>query len=144
MVSGLWALREEPAVAGLRPYAEAMGFREHTGVTAEANAPVARVSTDQTAENASGGVHGGLIATLVDAAMGKAARLTTDDDAKVVTVQMSITYLNGAKPGDELVARAEVLKSSKNLALVTCEVHREGDDEHIAQAQATFAISHKD
>ncbi|MEL4358358.1 MULTISPECIES: PaaI family thioesterase [unclassified Luteococcus] len=120
-----------------------MGFLENNKVHV-GDGPHARVSTADWAANANGGVHGGLIATLVDSTMGEAVREAVDDDATVVTVQMTVTYLNGAEPGDELEARAEVLKTSKALALVSAEVTRVADGRDIAQAQATFAISHKD
>lgn len=123
----------------------AMGFLEYVEVDVAADEARATVHTDERAENASGGVHGGLIATLVDAAMGRAVRATVDEDeVAVVTVQMSVTYLNGAKPGDTLVATGTVLKRAKSLAIVEAEVTCEGEDEPIARAQATFALTSKD
>ena len=62
----------------------------------------------------------------------------------MVTVQLSVTYLNGAEPGDELRADATVKKATKSLCLVDGEVRRVGDDELIAAGQATFAVVHKD
>lgn len=120
-----------------------MGFLEHVGVSADEGTTTAK--TDQTSENASGGVHGGLLATMLDSAMGSACRDELDDpDATVVTVQLSVTYLNGAEPGDELRADATVKKATKSLCLVDGEVRRVGDDELIAAGQATFAVVHKD
>jgi len=120
-----------------------MGFLEHVGVNAEDGTTTSK--TDQTSENASGGVHGGLLATMLDSAMGSACREQLDDpEASVVTVQLSVTYLNGAEPGDELRADATVKKASKTLCLVDGEVRRVGDEELIAAGQATFAVVSKD
>lgn len=121
-----------------------MGFLEHIGIDVDQNAARATVATDQNAENASGGVHGGLIATLVDSAMGRAVREGIDDGLAAVTVQLSITYLSGAEPGDELVATAEVKKQTKTLALVEADVTRSSDGEAIAHGVATFAVTKKD
>lgn len=121
-----------------------MGFLEHVGVEVAEDAPRATVSTDEASENVSGGVHGGLIATLIDSAMGRAVREEVGDEKTAVTVQLSITYLNGAKPGDVLVATAKVGKQSKTLALVEADVLREVDDEVIAHGLATFAVTSKD
>lgn len=118
-----------------------MGFLEHVGI--QAGDGHTRATTDATSENASGGVHGGLIATMLDSAMGSACRDEMGEDVTVVTVQLSVTYLNGAEPGDELEASATVKKASKNLCLVDAEVRRAGgtgEDDLIAQGQATFAV----
>ena len=115
-----------------------MGFLEHVGVSADEGTTTAK--TDQTSENASGGVHGGLLATMLDSAMGSACRDELDDpDATVVTVQLSVTYLNGAEPGDELRADATVKKATKSLCLVDGEVRRVGDDERRPAAGRRWA-----
>lgn len=120
-----------------------MGFLEHVGISADDATTTAH--TDQTSENVSGGVHGGLLATMLDSAMGSACRAELDDeDAKVVTVQLSVTYLNGAEPGDDLRADATVKKASKALCLVDGEVRRVSDELLVAQGQATFAVLHED
>lgn len=117
-----------------------MGFLEDVRIELTDDG-TARVRTDADAENANGGVHGGLIATLLDSAMGHAVRESVGEDKKVVTVQLSITFLNGARPGDTLCAQATVGKSSSTLALVEADVVREEDGEVIAHGLATFAVT---
>lgn len=95
-------------------------------------------TTDQHA-NAGGSVHGGLIATLVDMAMGRAVREVLDDDQRAVTLQLSVTYLNAAKPGALLIARAEVGKKGSNVVLLSAEVVSE-DGKDIAEAVGTFTV----
>lgn len=121
-----------------------MGFLELTGIQVDDQEPRSTVHTGDDAENASGGVHGGLIATLLDSAMGKAVRAEIGDEKTAVTVQLSITYLEGGKPGDVLSAKAEVNKVTKTLALVEADVLRESDGQTLAHGLATFAITSKD
>ncbi|WP_282007171.1 PaaI family thioesterase [Propioniciclava sinopodophylli] len=90
-----------------------------------------------------GGIHGGLIATLVDMAMGRAVRAALDEDAKTVTLQLSVTYLNAATPGDVLHARAELGKKGSRIAMLEADVtDDEGTD--IAHAAGTFMVVEDD
>lgn len=114
------------------------GFLELTGIDTGGEHPT--VLTGEEHENASGGVQGGLIATLMDAAMGRAVREGLDDDQKTATVQLSITFLNPGTPGDTLSAKAEVRKRTKKLVLLEADVVNQ-DDEPVAHGVATFTIS---
>jgi uncharacterized protein (TIGR00369 family) len=49
--------------------------------------------------NPAGTVHGGVLATLVDTAMGMAARSRTDDGEVPATSQLTIAYLTAASEG---------------------------------------------
>ena len=49
--------------------------------------------------NPAGTVHGGVLATLVDTAMGTAVRSLTDDSDVPATSQLTVTYLRPGKPG---------------------------------------------
>ena len=89
--------------------------------------------------NRNGAVHGGLTATLVDIAMGTAVRETLDGGQGAATLQMSLTYLNPAKPGDTLLATAEVGKRGADVVLLTCSVVTEGGTD-IAEAVGTYTI----
>jgi hypothetical protein len=59
--------------------------------------------------NPAGTVHGGVLATLVDTAMGGAVRSTTDGSEIPATSQLSVVYLRPGSPGRLLVS-AEVRK----------------------------------
>ncbi|MDQ6649867.1 MAG: PaaI family thioesterase [Actinomycetota bacterium] len=115
------------------------GFRQYVGLDAEpVRDGIARVVL--TAEdhhlNAGGAVHGGALATMLDAAMGTAVSSTTEDGSRPVTVAMTVTYLEQAKPG-RLVATARVRKQGKRLTIVEGEVEQDGTV--VADAIATFA-----
>ena len=90
--------------------------------------------------NVNGGLHGGVIATMLDTTMGAAARAGQEEGKSAVTVTMTVTYLGGAEVGDELVASAEVRKSGGTLTLLEADITRVGDDAPIAHGVATFRI----
>ena len=87
--------------------------------------------------NAAGGVHGGVLASLVDSAMGQAVRSVTEDGQGLATSQLTVTYLNPGKPG-QLVATAQVRKRGKSL--VVCDADVEQDGRPVVHAVATFAL----
>ncbi|HYO38503.1 MAG TPA: PaaI family thioesterase [Nocardioidaceae bacterium] len=90
--------------------------------------------------NEGGTVHGGLLATLVDTAMGAAVRSSTGDNDVPATSQLTVTYLRPGKPGT-LVATAEVRKQGADLTV--CEAEVEQDGRTLAHALATFAVLHR-
>lgn len=94
--------------------------------------------------NANGGLHGGVLATMLDTTMGDAVRAGLDEGQTTVTVTMTVTFLAGAKAGDELAASAEVRKRGGKLVLVESDVTRMSDDAAIAHGVATFTVLTKD
>ncbi len=83
--------------------------------------------------NRHGTVHGGVIATLVDSAMGAAV---AKEDVAPVTIDLTVTYLEPAQPG-RLVARARVRRRGSRITVVEADVTGP-DDEAVAHALATF------
>ena len=94
------------------------------------------VEVDDRHLNPAGAVHGGMLATLVDATMGAAVRSAVDDEAPA-TSQLTITYLRPGKPG-ELSVTARVSKRGESLTV--CEADVEQDDKTLVHALATFAL----
>jgi uncharacterized protein (TIGR00369 family) len=86
--------------------------------------------------NPAGTVHGGVLATLADAAMGAAARSALHDDT-VTTSQLTIVYLRPARPG-KIVAVAQIRKQGDHLLVCDVEVEQEGKT--VVHGVATFAI----
>ena len=86
--------------------------------------------------NPAGTVHGGVLATLADTAMGAAARSALHDDT-VATSQLSIVYLRPARPG-KLVTVAHIRKQGDHL--LVCDVDIEQDGKAVVHGVATFAI----
>jgi len=96
-----------------------------------------RLEADDRHLNRVGAVHGGVLATMVDTAMGQAVRSVTRDRQGLATSQLTVTYLNPGKPG-RLVATAQVRKRGRNL--VVCDADIEQDGEAVVHAVATFAL----
>ena len=89
--------------------------------------------------NPAGTVHGGVLATLVDTAMGTAVRSTTDDGDVPATSQLPVTYLRPGKPGRlEVTARVR----TRGEHLTVCEADVEQDGRGLVHAVATFALLH--
>jgi uncharacterized protein (TIGR00369 family) len=85
--------------------------------------------------NPSGTVHGGVLATLLDTAMGLAVRSSRDDVP--ATSQLTVTFLRPARTG-RLVVTGKVGKQGEHL--VVCDGDVEQDGRPVAAAVATFAI----
>ena len=87
--------------------------------------------------NPAGTLHGGVLATLVDTAMGMAVRTTTDEGEVPATSQLTVTYLRPGKPGSlEVTARLR----TRGEHLTVCEADVEQEGKALAHAVATFAL----
>jgi uncharacterized protein (TIGR00369 family) len=89
--------------------------------------------------NPAGTLHGGVLATLVDTAMGRAVRSTTGEDDVPATSQLTVTYLRPGKPGP-LTVTARVRTRGEHLTV--CEADVEQDGRELVHALATFALLH--
>ena len=107
----------------------------HPPEAAEGEATL-EVEVDDRHLNAAGTVHGGMLATLVDATMGSAIRSAVGDETPA-TSQLSLTYLRPGKPG-RVVVTATVRKRGENLTV--CEADVEQDGKSLVHALATFAL----
>jgi uncharacterized protein (TIGR00369 family) len=94
------------------------------------------VDVDERHLNAAGTVHGGLLATLVDATMGAAVRSAVDEETPA-TSQLSLTYLRPGTPG-RLLVTARVRKRGESLTVCEADVEQEGRS--LVHALATFAL----
>lgn len=84
--------------------------------------------------------HGGLISSLVDAALGVAGLSAVYEENKVVsTVEYKINFLNPALLNDHLKAIAKVEQQGKRLMIVSCDVFAiNRKNTLIAKALGTF------
>lgn len=90
--------------------------------------------------NEAGTLHGGVLATLVDTAMGQAVRSRTGDGDVPATSQLTVTYLRPGTPGT-VVATAEVRTQGEHLTV--CEADVQQDGKALVHALATFAVLHR-
>jgi uncharacterized protein (TIGR00369 family) len=120
------------------------GFAARLGARAEsASDGKARLSFEAREEhlNPAGTLHGGVLATLVDTAMGLAVRTATDEDDVPATSQLTVTYLRPGKPGT-LEVTAQVRTRGEHLTV--CEADVEQNGRALVHAMATFALLHRD
>ena len=116
------------------------GFAGRLGVQDDgADDGRARLVLDVTDEhlNPAGTLHGGVLATLVDTAMGLAARSTLGEQDVPATSQLTVAYLRAGRTG-QVVATAQVRKQGEHLLLADAEVEQDG--RALAHAVATFAL----
>ncbi len=85
-----------------------------------------------------GYVHGGVLATLLDMAIGAAVRSTLPEGQRTVTVELKINYLKAVK-GKVLVAEGEVEHRGNLLSVGRCRIYNELD-ELIATGLGTFIV----
>lgn len=90
--------------------------------------------------NPAGFVHGGVLATLVDAAMGEALNTLTERAERPVTIEMKVNFLEPGRPGG-LTATARVLKRGRRFTVVHAEVTQDDDGEAVAEAIGTYTTT---
>jgi len=104
------AIPEDPAAT--RPYYRLLGLRVESGEPAGRS----RLHLDSRSdlENSRGDVHGGVVASLLDAAMGVAVRSACKAGEGAATVSLTVNYI---EPGrGTLIATARVVRAGRTLA----------------------------
>lgn len=86
--------------------------------------------------NLHGIAHGGALASLADTAMGVACGTL---GSKVVTVDMNINLMQGARPGGTISAKAEVLHHGKSTIVVDAGIFSE-EGKLLAKSRGTFFV----
>ena len=71
--------------------------------------------------NAAGITHGGYLAALIDAGAGTAAHRSAQD-APCVTISLDLKYIGASKIGDEIIGHVKILKKTKTLVFLFCEL----------------------
>lgn len=89
----------------------------------------------------SGAAHGGLLATLVDFAMGGALFTVLEKGQKCSTIEFKINYFSPVKLGELIYARGKIKFHGKSHAVIECHVFRENEvRKDIAMAVGTYNI----
>ena len=75
--------------------------------------------------NAAGITHGGYLSALVDAGSGTAAHRSADN-APCVTISLDLKFIGASKVGDEIIGNVKILKKTKTLIFLFCELKCDG------------------
>jgi|SRR5690606_14507851 uncharacterized protein (TIGR00369 family) len=90
-----------------------------------------------------GYVHAGVTSAIADSAAGYAAYSLFPADSSVLTVEFKINLLAPAD-AEELIARAQVIRTGRMVTVVHTDVHglKAGVEKHVAAMQATMICLH--
>ena len=75
--------------------------------------------------NAAGITHGGYLSALIDAGAGTAAHRSADN-APCVTISLDIKFIGSSKVNDEIYGKVKILKKTKTLVFLFCELSCNG------------------
>ena len=87
--------------------------------------------------NAAGITHGGYLAALIDAGAGTAAHRSAQN-ASCVTISLDLQYIGASKIGDEIIGNVKILKKTKTLVFLFCELRC--NDKVITSASGVWKI----
>ena len=71
--------------------------------------------------NAAGITHGGYLSALIDAGAGTAAHRSAKN-APCVTISLDLKFIGSSKIGDEIIGNVKILKKTKTLVFLFCEL----------------------
>jgi len=89
--------------------------------------------------NARGIVHGGILATLADVALGYTMAFAPTPPNSLVTANLSLDFAGTARIGDWLETRADVLRHGSRLGFANCYIA--ADEQRIVRAGAVFLVT---
>ena len=88
--------------------------------------------------NSRGLIHGGLIASLADNAMGYSCALVMGWTTSLVTISLAVDYVGSAEIGQWLAVESEVIKTGSTICFAQSLI--KADDTVIARANGTFRV----
>jgi uncharacterized protein (TIGR00369 family) len=81
--------------------------------------------------------HGGFLSTIADTGMGTAAHRVAGD-RRCVTINLDVKFISAGQLGDKLKGKVEILKKTKTLVFISCEISN--DKEIVVSASGTWKI----
>jgi len=87
-----------------------------------------------------GVVHGGVITTLLDTALGLAVICALEELVPIATLDLRIDYMKAATPGETIFARAECTQITKRIAFVNGAAYHSDPEDPIATSVAAFML----
>ena len=76
---------------------------------------------DENHLNSAGITHGGYLSALIDAGAGTAAHRSANN-APCVTISLDLKFIGVSKAGDEIIGNVKILKRTKSLIFLFCEL----------------------
>ena len=70
--------------------------------------------------------HGGFLSTIADTGMGTAAHRVAGD-RRCVTINLNINFITAAKLNEKLKGKVKILKKTKTLIFINCEINNQSD-----------------
>ena len=131
----------EPAPPGYEPYDGGGPFIDLVGPVYTCGNGSERVFGLRLVErhlNHRGSAQGGLLATLVDFAIGRAIHADAEGEMQAATVSLTTDYLGPAAQGDWVEAHTQVDRVGGTLAFADCSL-RVGERE-VVRGRAVFAV----
>ncbi|KAF7988386.1 hypothetical protein HCN44_000959 [Aphidius gifuensis] len=90
--------------------------------------------------NSAGALHGGCTTTLIDSISSFALMTDKTNNLPGVSVDLNISFLKKAVPGDVLTIDAQTIKAGRTLAFLKIEMAKKNDGSIIARGQHTKFI----
>ena len=81
--------------------------------------------------------HGGFLSTIADTGMGTAAHRVAGD-RRCVTINLDIKFISAGQLGDKLKGDVKILKKTKTLVFINCEISNE--KEIVVSASGTWKV----
>lgn len=110
--------------------------------TGEGTATVEMIATEDMA-NHSGFVHGGMISTLADSAMGRSLRTLSPGVTRAMSFDLKLNFISAARIGETLRAKGNVIHAGRRTAVMECRVEGAAG-RLVATASATFAVTREE
>ena len=97
-------------------------------------------SEDYTFPDGDGGsiVHGGLVGTVLDTAMGGACATVLDDGESFLTADLRVEFIRAARPGI-LRAEGQVVRKTRRVVFCSAELY-DAEGTHVASARCTQVV----
>jgi len=89
--------------------------------------------------NMRGTLHGGILATLADVALGYTIAFSTQPPTGLITASLSLDFAGTARIGDWLETKVDVQKKGGRLAFANCYISAGG--QRIVRASAVFVVA---
>jgi uncharacterized protein (TIGR00369 family) len=83
-------------------------------------------------------VHGGLVATLLDTAMGGACATVLDEGESFLTADLRVEFLRAGRPGT-MRAEGRVVRKTRRVVFCSAELH-DAEGLHLASARCTQVV----